>query len=161
MAGETVITRVSELAQPLIDEQGLELVDVEYHTGGGAVLRLFIDKPGGVNLDDCAAFSRELGLILDVEEVISGEYRLEISSPGLDRIIKKDSDFARFAGEMVRVKTTLPLDPDGRGYLRKTFIGILRGLENDAVVVELQEPPPSEVALARNVIERVNLEPQF
>jgi len=162
MVFEQTIKQIMLIAEPILDEQQLELVDLEYQQQGSEwILRFYIDKENGVNLDDCAAFSRELSAILDVEEVVTVAYRLEVSSPGMDRVIKKDADFERFKGQIVRVKTLVALDPDGRGYLRKTFVGELLGLEQGNVVVNQQDQPEGRVELARGDIEKVNIEPQF
>lgn len=162
MSQEVIAAKVQEFAQPILDEQGLELVDMEYCPEGSEwLLRLFIDKADGINLDDCAAFSRELSAILDIEEVIGVAYRLEVSSPGIDRPLKKDADFERFKGEVVRAKALESIDPDGRGYKRKTFVGVLLGLENGIVTIEQQDKPVGPVALQRDALEAINLEPQF
>jgi len=106
---------------------GYELVDFE-RSGKGRLLRVFIDKPGGVNLDDCAAVSHHLSRVLAVEGI---DYeRLEISSPGLDRPLKKESDFVRFSGERVRIKVRVPVNG------QRNFVGILR--ESGAGRVELE-----------------------
>lgn len=162
MLFDQTIKKVMLIADPILEEQGLELVDLEcQQQGSEQLLRFYIDKPDGINLDDCAAFSRELSAVLDVEDVITVAYRLEVSSPGMDRIIKKDADFERFKGEIVRVKTLVALDPDGRGCRRKTFVGELIGLEQGKVVVDLQDQPPGRVELAQADIDKVNIEPQF
>ncbi|MDY0190419.1 MAG: ribosome maturation factor RimP [Desulfuromonas sp.] len=162
MDNNSVIEQVEQFAAPILAEQQLELVDIEYQQQGADwLLRLYVDKDGGINLDDCALFSRELSAILDIEEVPSCAYRLEISSPGLDRIIKKDADFERFAGQVVRAKTVVALDPDGRGYKRKSFVGKLIGLVDGKVVVDQQDEPQGQVELSRSDIDKVNLEPQF
>lgn len=162
MVFEQTIKQVMLIADPILAEQGLELVDLEYQQIGSEwLLRFYIDKADGINLDQCAAFSRELSAVLDVEEVITVVYRLEVSSPGMDRIIKKDADFERFKGEIVRVKTLVALDPDGRGCRRKTFVGELIGLEQGKVVVDQQNQPEGRVELAQADIEKVNIEPQF
>lgn len=162
MVLEQTIKQIMAIADPILDEQGLELVDLEYQQQGAEwLLRFYIDKPGGINLDECAAFSRELSAVLDVEEVITVAYRLEVSSPGMDRVIKKDADFERFKGEIVRVKTLVALDPDGRGYLRKTFVGELIGLEQGKIVIDQQDQPTGRVELAQVDVEKVNIEPQF
>jgi len=162
MDKESVIEQVELFAEPILAELGLELVDIEYQQHGAEwLLRLYVDKDGGVNLDNCAEFSRELSAILDIEEIPACAYRLEISSPGLDRIIKKDADFARFSGQVVRAKTLNALDPDGRGYKRKSFVGELVGLEDGKVVINQQDQPPGRVELVRAELDKVNLEPQF
>ncbi len=106
MAKIDVVSRVTELAEPLAASLGLELAEVEYkQEGARMVLRLFIDREGGVTLDDCAAVSRELAEILDVEDFIQSRYTLEVSSPGLNRPLKKPSDYERFTGRLVKIRT--------------------------------------------------------
>jgi len=101
-----VVSKITALALPLLDSLGIELVDIEFRKEGqGMILRLFIDKPGGIMLDDCAAVSRELSELLDVEEVITVEYNLEVSSPGLNRPLTKPADYERYAGKLVKVRT--------------------------------------------------------
>src|SRR5688500_11020480 len=108
---------------------GYELVDVQA-SNGGRLLRLFIDKPGGVTLDDCAAISRHLTRVLAVEGI---DYeRLEVSSPGLDRPLRKERDFARFAGQKAEVRMRTP-DPTGR----RKFVGVLRGAQAGQLSLEM------------------------
>jgi len=129
---------------------GYELVDLQA-SNGGRLLRLFIDKPGGVNIDDCAALSRQLSRVLEVEGV---DYeRLEVSSPGLDRPLRKAQDFARFAGQKadVRMRT-----PDATG--RRRFVGVLKGADQGRVSMELDG---QTVALALEDIDRARLVPEF
>jgi ribosome maturation factor RimP len=162
MNQDVVVEQITAFAKPILVEQGLELVDITYkQVGAEGLLQLFIDKDGGVNLDDCAAFSRELSAVLDIEDIPSGVYRLEVSSPGLDRIIKKDEDFSRFAGETVKAKTLVALDPDGRGYKRKSFVGELIGLVDGKVVIDQHDDPVGRVELAQADLEKLNLDPQF
>lgn len=102
--------RVRLLAQDVVSRAGFELVDVEYRREpGGWTLRLFIDKKGGVTLGDCELVSRELGMLLDVEDPIPSRFNLEVSSPGLDRPLKKDSDFRAAQGKLIRVVTRQPI----------------------------------------------------
>lgn len=109
---------------------GYELVDVQA-SNSGRLLRLFIDKPGGVTLEDCAAISRHLTRLLAVEGI---DYeRLEVSSPGLDRPLRKERDFARFAGQKAEVRMRTP-DPTGR----RRFVGVLRGAEAGQVSLEME-----------------------
>ena len=107
------LEHVRQIAERVTASQGLELVEIEFRGGGKArLLRLFIDKPGGVTHQDCAFVSRELGTILDVEEAIpGGSYTLEVSSPGLDRKLVKAADFERFAGSRVRLTTSSATRP--------------------------------------------------
>src|ERR1035437_8539874 len=100
---------VKKIVMPILDSMGLELVDIEFgRVGRDPLLRLYIDKNGGITLEQCAEVSRELSLILDVEDAISSNYTLEVSSPGLDRPLKKQSDYERFAGRLIKVRTYEP-----------------------------------------------------
>jgi ribosome maturation factor RimP len=137
----------------------VELVDIEFgKVGRDAVLRLFIDKDGGITLDDCADVSRELSMILDVEDVISCNYSLEVSSPGLDRPLKKQSDYERFAGRLIKVRTYEPL-PDDKGNKRKTFLGKLDGLVDGFIKMTLTEGQTASIPLER--VAKANLEFEF
>ena len=156
---EDTCTIVKGIALPILDSMGLELVDIEFgRVGRDAVLRLFIDKDGGITLDDCANVSRELSLTLDVEDVISSHYSLEVSSPGLDRPLKKLSDYERFAGRLIRVRTYEPL-PDDKGNKRKTFLGKLDGLVDGVVKMTLAEGQTASIPLER--VAKANLEFEF
>ena len=129
---------------------GYELVDVQA-SNGGRLLRLFIDKPGGVTLDDCAAASRHLTRVLAVEGI---DYeRLEVSSPGLDRPLRKEADFARFAGQKAEVRMRTP---DATG--RRKFVGVLRGAEAGQVSMELDG---RVVALALDDLDKARLIPDL
>lgn len=142
--------RTEELIAPVVTGMGYELVDLQVSNRGG-LLRLFIDKPGGIGLEDCAAVSRQLTRVLEVEGV---EYdRLEVSSPGLDRPLRKAQDFARFAGQKadVRMRTA---DASGR----RRFVGVLRGENEGRVSLELDG---QTVALAIADIDRARLVPEL
>lgn len=159
MAAETTVAKVEQLILPVLTELGMELVDVEFQKEGqGWVLRLFIDREGGVTLDDCAAVSREVSTLLDVEDLIATAYHLEVSSPGLDRPLKKERDYERFAGRLVKVKTYERLDPDGRGHERKAFSGRLLGLAEGRVRVEQLDKKGGVVELPLAAIAKANLE---
>ena len=136
--------------EPAVTGMGYELVDVQ-SSNGGRMLRVFIDKPGGVTVDDCAAVSRQLTRVLPVEGV---DYeRLEVSSPGLDRRLRKRGDFERFAGQRadVRMRT-----PDASG--RRRFVGVLRGADEEHVSMELEG---QTVSLALGDVERARLVPEL
>ncbi len=131
---------------------GYELVDLQA-SNGGRLLRLFIDKPGGIGLEDCAAVSRQLTRMLEVEGV---DYeRLEVSSPGLDRPLRKASDFARFSGQKAEVRMRTP---DATG--RRKFVGVLRGADEEQVSLEM-DGNGQTVALAIGDIDRAKLVPQL
>jgi len=128
----SLLTRLRAAVEPLLQSEGCEFVDVEYRREGrGWVLRLFLDKPGGVTLDDCQRVSEQVGDLLDVEDLIPTAYTLEVSSPGLDRPLKRPEDFVRFAGRAVRVSTVTPVE--GQHH----FAGTLRGCEGEVVLLEL------------------------
>jgi ribosome maturation factor RimP len=135
---------------PTVVGMGYELVDVQA-SNGGRMLRVFIDKPGGITVDDCAAVSRQLTRVLPVEGL--DFERLEISSPGLDRPLRKAGDFTRFAGQMAELRMRTP---DATG--RRKFIGVLRGTEAGNVNVELDG---QIVALALDDIDRAKLVPEL
>ncbi len=126
--------KVKELAEPVVDELGLELVDVVYATESGRrILRVIIDGPGGVTIDDCTMVSRELGTLLDVEDVVPESYSLEVSSPGLDRPLVREKDFRNAVGKKIRLRTKEPLDG------RRNFRAVLVGVGDDSVTLEDSE----------------------
>jgi ribosome maturation factor RimP len=159
MAKIDVATRVTEHAEQVLSSLAMELVELEYkREGRELVLRLFIDKEGGVTLDDCEAVSRELSEILEVEDIISGHYRFEVSSPGLDRPLKKAADYEKYAGKLVKIRTFEALADDG-GNKRKTFLGELKGLHDGQVHVALKEGQNAVIPLDK--IAKANLEFEF
>jgi ribosome maturation factor RimP len=136
--------------EPAVTGMGYELVDVQA-SNGGRMLRVFIDKPGGVTVDDCAAVSRQLTRVLPVEGI--DFERLEVSSPGLDRPLRKQGDFARFAGQKAELKMRTP---DAAG--RRRFVGVLRGADAGRVSMELEG---QTVALVLDDVERARLVPEL
>jgi ribosome maturation factor RimP len=138
--------RLENLVEPAVSGMGYELVDVQA-SNSGRHLRLFIDKPGGVTLEDCAAISRHLTRVLAVEGI---DYeRLEVSSPGLDRPLRKEADFVRFAGQKAEIRMRTP-DASGR----RRFAGVLRGVEGGRVSMELEG---QTVRLALDDVDRAKL----
>ena len=128
MSRETLI----KLLEPTIERLGYELTDLELKLGGrDGLLRLFIDKDDGIDLEDCEAVSRQVSSILDVEDPLPGHYSLEVSSPGLDRTLTKPAHFQRFMGEDVRVKLRFPMDG------RRNFRGALRAADEQHIEVEV------------------------
>jgi ribosome maturation factor RimP len=157
-----VLATIETLVMPILTELGMELVDLEFRREGRSwFLRLFIDKPGGVTLDDCAEVSREVSAILEVEDPIEAAYRLEVSSPGIDRPLKKPADFERFAGQLIKLRTRSLLDPDLRGHQRKTFVGELCGLDGNAVRLRQTDKRGGEISIPLSEIDKANLEPKF
>ena len=138
------------MIEPVVAGMGYELVDVQA-SNGGRFLRLFIDKPQGINVDDCAAVSRQLTRVLEVEGIDFD--RLEVSSPGLDRPLRKAADFARFAGQKAEVRMRRP-DAGGR----RKFAGVLRGEAAGQVRIEVDG---QTVTLALDEVERARLVPEL
>src|SRR3954471_4679619 len=139
------------VVEPVVTGMGYELVELQA-ANGGRMLRLFIDKPGGIGVEDCAAVSRQLSRVFEVEGV--NYERLEVSSPGLDRPLRKQADFARFAGQKadVRMRT-----PDATG--RRRFVGLLRGAVDGRVTMELEGQ--ATVSLVLDDVERARLVPEL
>lgn len=144
---------LESLLEPEITRMGYELVDLEMHIAGrGSVLRVFIDAPDGVTVDDCADVSRRVSALLDVEDPIPGEYNLEVSSPGLDRPLRRDSHFVKYAGSEIRVRMQ-------KGFVgRRRVKGRLVGLENDEIVIVADG---EEVRLPRGKVESARLVPEL
>ena len=121
------------ILNPMIEKNGFELVDVEYvKEGGNWYLRAYIDKPGGITVDDCEVISRELSDKLDEEDFVEEAYILEVSSPGLGRPLKKERDFARSLGEEIEVRTYRAVNR------QKEFRGILTAYDKDSITIELE-----------------------
>jgi len=147
-----VTERARAIASPLLQELGLELVDVEFRReAGGWILRVYLDKRGGVTLQDCQRVSEELSDLLDVEDLVDHPYSLEVSSPGLDRPLGREADFLRFVGERVRVTTSQAIEGQRR------FLGTLKGYEGGRVVLEREDG--SMVLIPHSLISKARLAP--
>jgi len=128
-----LISALWRLIEPVLEPDGIELVEVEFKPEGGRwVLRLYIDSPVGVTLDDCEFTSRQIGALLDIKDPIHRPYTLEVSSPGINRVLRKEKDFQLFAGSPVRLKTRRKVAG------RRNFQGILKGMENSKIVIEVE-----------------------
>lgn len=126
--------KTEELVEPITKENGFELVDVEYVKEGGTwYLRVYIDKPEGIAVDDCEVVSRRLSDLLDEKDYIDDAYILEVSSPGLGRPLKKEKDFKRSLGEEVEIRTYRAVDK------QKEFTGILKEYDKDTVTIEYED----------------------
>ena len=149
---KSIESTIEELVQPIIDSNNFELVDVEYvKEAGEYYLRIFVDKEGGISLNECEVVSRALSEILDIKDPIKDNYYLEVSSPGLDRPLKKDKDFVRYQGRDVEIKLYKPLNGS------KQFEGELLGLTEDKnikVIIDNEEVEfnKKDVALIRLAI---------
>src|SRR5205809_7821701 len=143
--------RIRRLIQEVVESQGYELVDAELKGAGkNSLLRVFIDKPAGISHLDCELVSEQIGTELDVEDLIPFSYTLEVSSPGLDRKLVKESDYTRFDGKLARVQTRIPLNQ------QKVFRGRLQGLHDGKVRLELPKGNLLEIPL--DVIQEARLE---
>lgn len=146
---EEILSRLEELVQPLLTAHGDELVDLEYARPrrGRGILRLFVDRPGGISLEELTRINRVVGELLDVHDLIPGSYNLEVSSPGLTRALKKPADYQRYVGRLVRITTRAPWEG------RQVHQGILEGLEGEIVCLKegknMSFIPLSEIARAR------------
>ena len=157
-----LLEQIEEIILPILDDLELELVDMEYQREDqGWVLRFYLDKEGGINLDECATASREIATLLDVEDLVDTAYRLEVSSPGIERPLKKMTDFQRFAGQKAKIKTALSCDPDDRGHKRKTFVGELQGVADGNILLLQTDKKGGQVAFTLAEIEKANLEFEF
>ena len=141
---------IAALLEKTVTQIGYELVDLEM-SNHGKMLRLFIDKPEGITVDDCATVSDHISRLLSVEMDVDYD-RLEVSSPGLDRVIKKPADFVRFAGQRAKLKLRFAVEG------RKNFLGVLQGVDGDDVVLE-RDGATHRFALTG--IEKARLDPEF
>lgn len=145
--------KAEELVLPLVEANNFELVDVEYVKEAGTwYLRIYIDKEGGININDCELVSRAFSEILDKEDPIEDAYILEVSSPGLGRPLKKDKDFQRNLGEEVEVRTYKPINK------QKEFVGLLDAWDKEKVTLQLESGEMmtiarADIALIRQYIE--------
>jgi ribosome maturation factor RimP len=148
MGTEKVLAAIEQYAEPLLRDLGIELVEVQFRREGhGWVVRLFVDREQGVTLDDCAAVSRAISTWLDVEDLIEHAYHLEVSSPGLERPLKRIEDFQRFVGRQAKVKLKEPRDE------QNVFIGTLEQVAGEEVILLVDGRqvaiPFAEIARAR------------
>jgi ribosome maturation factor RimP len=149
----SIAEQVANLVGPALEDMDFELVDVEYLSRHGKwVLRLYIDKEGGVTLDDCARVSREFGDLIDVKDIVIHKYVLEVSSPGLDRPLKKEKDLEHAIGKKIKVKTVDPV----KG--RRNYTGYLRNFQKGILYMELENGP---VHLPWKEVEKANLVYEF
>ena len=150
MSKGNVVSTIEEIVAPVILDLGLELVDIQYiREGGNWYLRVFIDKPGGIGLEDCQLVSERIDPLLDEKDPIPQSYLLEVSSPGLERPLKKMADFERFTGERIKLTTFVPVEG------KRKFMGKLVHASNHSVTLEFEGQnvviPMDSVASARLV----------
>jgi ribosome maturation factor RimP len=149
----SIVSNITGLIEPILDEIGYELVDVEYVSKYGRwVLRIFIDKEDGVTITDCAYVSEELGDLIDIQEIIDHEYVLEVSSPGLNRSLKKEKDFMRAVGRKIKVSLIRPVNG------RRNFTGYLKQFQSQTLYLEIDG---KQIILPWQDIDRANLVYEF
>jgi ribosome maturation factor RimP len=142
--------RIAVLAEQVAASLEMEVVLVEIKGGGNrSIVRTFIDKPGGVSLNDCERFSKRFSVVLDVEDCIPSSHVLEVSSPGLDRPLAKEADFKRFAGRKARVRTRLPVE--GERNFRGRILGVAQGR------IGLEVAPGRQIEISLSEIDKANL----
>ncbi len=150
---DPVIERVRAVTLPVVEGQGMELVDVVFcREARGWVLRLYLDKPGGVTLEDCQEVSEQLTDILDIEDLIDYPYTFEVSSPGLNRVLKTPQDFVRFAGRLARIQTAAPIGGQRR------FHGRLEGCREGMVILREGQGPTRLIPIEAIVKARLEVE---
>mgnify|MGYP002711290491 CR=1 FL=1 len=156
MARRDIEEAVEKLLESRLEAEGMELVDVEYVRERNWILRIYIDKEGGVDLSDCQEVSEKAGALLDEADLIPDNYMLEVSSPGLDRVLKKDKDFIRYTGSDVDVKLFAPLE----GTKTKALTARLLGLDGDGSLL-LETEKGEKLTLKRDKISQVRLHFSF
>ena len=145
--------KLTEMLRPAVEEVGVELLGIEFVSAGKhSILRLFIDHENGIDVDNCAEVSRQVGALLDVEDPISTEYNLEVSSPGLDRPLFSLAHYQAVIGETVNIRLSLPLNG------RRKFKGILNAVENDVLIVTVDN---EEYELVFSNVDKGNLVHNF
>ena len=145
----TIIREITQIAYPILDEKDFELVDVEYLSEHGTwVLRIYVDKEGGITLDECGLLSREIGELIDVKDILQHEYVLEVSSPGLDRPLKKEKDFLGSIGKRIKIKMLEPVNG------RRNFTGYLQDFNNGTLALDEEN---QVIFLSFQAVEKANL----
>ncbi len=146
---ESMLEAIERLIEPSLEEMGIELVDIEYLSEQNRrILRVYADRPTGINLDDCAMVSREIGNLLDVKDLLPDRYVLEVSSPGLNRPLKREKDFLCAVGRKIKVKTVVPV----KG--RRNFSGVLQSFEGGVLKLELDD---AVIPISREDVGKANL----
>ncbi len=144
--------QIQQLLEPTVLAMGFELWGLEYLSQGRySVVRLYIEGPDGVTVDDCAAVSRQVGSVLDVEDPISGDYTLEVSSPGMDRLLFSLPQYTAYIGEVVEVRLRTAFEG------RRKFKGVLKGIDGDEVVVQVDD---HEYLLPYDAIDKTRVQPR-
>lgn len=146
-------THLWELFEPVVNGMGYDLIEIEHFPNPKhGVLRLYIDKEDGITIDDCSQVSRQISALIDVEDPVRGQFNLEVSSPGMDRPLRKLRDFQRFCGSKVKLKTTVPLEG------QRNFSGRLLEADEEKLVIETET---EEITLPMTAIEKARIVSEF
>ena len=152
-AANFIVREVSRLIEPVLDDMDFELVDVEYLSEHGRwVLRIYVDRQGGITVNDCAQVSREIGDLIDVKDILQHDYVLEVSSPGLNRSLKREKDFLHARGKKIKIKMGTPVEG------RKIFTGYLRSFRDGTLVLDVDG---SMFTLSLRDVEKANMVYEF
>jgi len=144
---------IQALIEPIVTSMGYELVGVEFLSQGRhSIVRIYIDKENGINIDDCSEVSGQVSAVLDVEDPITGEYTLEVSSPGLDRPLFTLAHFEKFKGQKCNVRMKTPVDG------RRKFVGVIQSTTDTAVLIDVDG---TAFELSFNMIDKANIVPEF
>ena len=144
--------QIQQLLEPTVEAMGFELWGLEYLSQGRhSTLRIYIDHENGISVDNCAAVSEQVGSVMDVEDPITGEYTLEVSSPGMDRLLFKMEQYPAYVGEMIELRLRRAFEG------RRKFKGILKGIEGEDVVVQVDD---HEYLLPHSAIEKARVQPR-
>ena len=142
--------QLEEMLKPTVEALGFELWGIEYLSQGKhSVLCLYIESENGINVDDCAEVSRQVGSLLDVEEAITGDYTLEVSSPGMDRLLFKLEQYSAYIGSVIELRLRSPFEG------RRKFKGVLKGLEGEDIVIQVDN---HEYLLPQGAVEKARIQ---
>jgi ribosome maturation factor RimP len=147
------LTHLWELFEPVVNGMGYDLIEIEHFPNPKhGVLRLYIDKEDGITIDDCSDVSRQISALIDVEDPVRGQFNLEVSSPGMDRPLRRVKDFQRFTGSKVKLKTIMPFEG------QRNFSGRLLEADEESVVIETDT---EEITIPMSALEKARVVPEF
>jgi len=147
------LTHLWELFEPVVNGMGYDLIEIEHFPNPKhGVLRLYIDKEDGITIDDCSDVSRQISALIDVEDPVRGQFNLEVSSPGMDRPLRRVMDFQRFTGSKVKLKTIMPFEG------QRNFSGRLLEADEESVVIETDT---EEITIPMSALEKARVVPEF
>jgi ribosome maturation factor RimP len=147
------LTHLWELFEPVVNGMGYDLIEIEHFPNPKhGVLRLYIDKEDGITIDDCSDVSRQISALIDVEDPVRGQFNLEVSSPGMDRPLRRVKDFQRFTGSQVKLKTIMPFEG------QRNFSGRLLEADEDSVVIETDT---EEITIPMSALDKARVVPEF